>query len=418
MVIATDTHLSSKHRKSIGQAKMSIAIAIVGVMLLLSISMASGETTLAKGFSSSIFTDIGIQPNLGSMYEKVISTSTYEVEERDSEHLRWLLDSTSKADTVIVFSDGWIQIGSPLKFDPTAKDQLDSELISVIQLLNSTVEVSNASMRQALDSAQYYSGDSPVDAETWRMSADQLFNKGAYNESLFYYNKSLAQDQSHAEAWNNKGAALTSVGRDLDAINCYDQAINISQRSSYPWNNKGVALYNLGKIGEALECLNRSCVIDQGDANAWHNKGVVFSQLKQYKDALDCYNRSIEIDPYSAQTWNNKGLAMAKVGMQNSSLDCFRNAVDLSPKYAEPWINGGIILQALGLDVKAKEAFAEANKLGYNGSMDLQWAGMATPELMGGSNSSNRTLPGLEVGSAAIGMLMALLLVRFNRRKY
>lgn len=413
MATTTDTLLSSKGRKRI-ERKISIAIAAVGIMLLLSISLTSGETTLAKGFSSSIFTDIGIQPNLESLYEKVVSTSTYEVEERDSEHLRWSLGSTSKPDTAIVFLDGWIQVGSSLKFDPTAKDQLDSELNSVIRLLNSTVKVPDASRRQALDSAQYYSGDKPVDAETWRTSADQLFTKGSYNGSLFYYDKSLEQDNSRAETWNNKGSALLSLGRSLDAVNCYDQAINISQGSSNPWNNKGVALYNLGRLGEALECLNRSCNIDQGNAKAWHNKGVLLSYLKRYKDALDCYNRSIEIDPYSAQTWNNRGLAMVKIGEQNSSLDCFRNAVDLSPKYAEPWINGGIVLQEIGLDAKAKEAFDEADKLGYKGPKDLQWAGMAPPELM---SSSNKTLPGLEVGSAAIGMLMALLLVRYKRWK-
>ena len=402
-------HISSRYRKS------GIPIAIVGIILLLSISLASGESTISKGFSSSVFTNIGVQPNLNSLYQKVSSTSTYKVEQSDSDHLRWRLGTTSKSDTAIVFSDGWMQIGSSLKFDPTTKDQLDSELGKVIQLVNSTVKVPDASRRHALNLAQYYSGDNPVDAETWRTCGDQLFNKGTFDKSLYYYDKSLAQDQSHAEAWNNKGAALLSLSRSQDAVSVFDQAINISQSSSYPWNNKGVALYNLGRIGETIDCLNRSTTLDQGNAKAWHNKGVVFSYLKQYKDALDSFNRSIEIDPYSAQTWNNRGLAMIKVGMVNNSLDCFRNAVDLSPKYAEPWINGGDALIELGLNAKAKEAFDEASKLGYNGSKDLQWAGMAPPELMG---SSNKTLPGLEADSAAIGMLTALLLVRCQRRKY
>ncbi len=412
MAITTDVHLSSIGRKSMNRGKIPIVVVAVGIMLLLSISMASGETTLAKGFGSSVFTDIGLQPNLGSLYQKVNSTSTYKVVESDSEHLRWRLGSASKSDTAIVFSDGSIQIGSSLKFDPTAKDQLDSELGTVIKLLNSTVKVSDAARRHALSSAQYYSGDNPVGAETWRTSGDQLFNKGAYDKSLFFYDKSLAQDQSRAETWNNKGAALASLSRNEEAVNAYDKAINISQGNSDPWNNKGIALYNLGKTGEALDCLNRSCLQDQGNARAWYNKGVVLSNLNRYKDALDCYNRSIEDDYYSSQTWNNKGLALVKVGEQNSSLECFRDAIDLNQKYAEPWINGGLALQELGFEAKAKEAFSQAEKLGYTGPKDFQWAGMAPLELMGGSN---RAIPGLGGDCAAISMLTALLLVRRRR---
>ncbi|MFB3765642.1 MAG: tetratricopeptide repeat protein [Methanotrichaceae archaeon] len=391
---------------------------VTGIMLLLSISMASGETTLTKGFGSSVFTDIGLQPNLGSLYEKINSTSTYKVEEKDSEHLRWQLGTSGKSDTAIVFSDGGIQIGSSLKFNPAAKDQLDSDLNNVIKLLNTTVRVSDASSRQALSSAQYYSGDNPVDAETWRRSGDQLFNKGAYDKSLVFYDRSLAQVQSSAETWNNKGAALASLGRTEEALSCYDKAINMSQGNTDPWNNKGVSLFNLGKTGEALECLNRSCLQDSGNAMAWYNKGVVLSNLNRYHEALDCYNKSIDDDFYSPQTWNNKGLAMAEIGLTNSSLECFRNAIDLNTKYADPWVNGGIVLQELGLEAKAKEAFGQAEKLGYTGPKEFQWAGMAPLELMGGSNEAVPGLGGDAISAGVIGMLIALVLVRYGKQKY
>lgn len=404
---------TGRKRLRLRQSKMPIAIAIIGIMLLLSISPASGESAFVKGFSSSIFTDTGLQPNLDSLHNKVTSVSTYKVSESASDHLRWRLGTSSKSDTAIVFSDGKIQVGSSLKFDPTAKDQLDSELSTVIKLINSTAKISDASKRQALSSAQYYSGDSPVDAETWRKSGDQLFNKGAYDKSLVFYDKSLAQDQSRAETWNNKGAAFLSVGRSQDALNCYDKAINLTQGNSYPWNNKGVVLYNLGKIGQALECLNRSCLQDSGNAVAWYNKGVLLSYLNQYKDALDCYNRSIENNYYSPQAWNNKGLSLVKLGRQNSSLECFRDAIDLNQKYAEPWVNGGIVMHELGFELNSKDAFEQAKKLGYNGPNEFQWSGMAPPELMGGSS---KALPGLGDSAPAIGVMAALLIIRWGRK--
>lgn len=417
MIISNETIQSSTGHKSRARSRIPIAIIVAGIILLSIVLPASAETPPVKGFSTSVVTDIGMQQDLGSLAQKVNSTSTYKIQESDSEHLKWLLGTSSKSDTAIAFSDGKIQIGSSLKFGPSVKTQLDSELSKAIQLINATDRISASSRRNPLNSAQYYSGDSPVDAEAWRNSGDQLFNTGGFNRSQPFYDKSLALDQTHAETWNNKGAALVSAGRSKEALSCFDKAINLSQSSSHPWNNKGIAQYSLGKADEALECFNRSLTLDQGNAQAWYNKGVALSYLGRYKEALDCYNRSISESYYSSVAWNNKGLATAKVGMVNSSMECFKNAVALNTKYAEPWVNGGVVLQEIGLEAKAKEAFDQAEKLGYTGAKEFQWAGMAPPELMGGSNKA-LAMPGLGGDAAIIGVLAALMFIRIGRRIY
>lgn len=395
--------------------KRSAALLAIGTALILSVIPASGagEMPYAKGFGSSVSTDLGLSLDLISLSEKVNSISSYQVDERDSEHLRWSFGRSGTVDSAIVFSDGRVQVGSQSKFAPSIKDQLDSELSAVIQLLNATGKVPDVSRKQAQHLAQYYSGDNVVDAGGWRQCGDQALNKGDYAKSLIYYDKSLEADQSHAETWNNKGAALAYLGRYQKAVLCYDKAINTSQTSSLPWNNKGLALYNLGRVDEALDCLNRSCSLDQGNAGAWYNKGILLSGRGRYREALDYYNRSIEDDLYSPQKWNNKGLALIKLGRFNDSLDCFRNAVNLDQKYAEPWINACLVLQMLGFEVKARDAFDQAERLGYKGTKDYQWAGMAPLELMAGSN---RSIPEAGGYIAAIVILMAFIVVRLRRR--
>ncbi len=395
--------------------KRSVAIILVGIALLPIVILASGaeEMPYAKGFGSSISTDLGLRLDLSSLYEKVNSTSTYRIDEKDSEHLRWRLGSRGTVDSAIVFSDGRVQIGSSSKFAPLVKDQMDSELITILQLLNATGKITDAFRMRALNEIQYYSGDNAVDAASWKQCGDQVFNTGDYAKSLIYYDKSLETDQSRAEAWNNKGAALAYLGRYPDAVLCCNKAINASQASSIPWNNKGLALYNLGKVDEALNSLNRSCSLDQGNAKAWYNKGVLLSGLGRYNEALDYYNRSIEADIYSPQTWNNKGLALMELGMFNDAQTCFMNTINLDQKYAEPWVNAGLILQMQGFEAKAKEAFDQAEKLGYKGAKDYQWAGMAPLELMAGSNKPILG-PGGDI--AAIGILVVFMVIRQRKR--
>lgn len=393
---------------------------LLRLLLLISITstsfcQAAEESPYAKGFSSSLTTDLGWQPNLSLIHSKVNTTSTYRIDEKDSQHLRWRLGSRGTPDSIIVFQDGKIQVGSRSKFDPSTKDRLDKELNDAIQLINGTNKLPLALRLKALSLIQYYSQDSPVDAESWRLCGDQLYKRGEYSSSLQYYDRSSEKDGQKAESWNNKGAALANLGRYPEAIDCYDMAINVSQASSIPWNNKALALSVLGKSNQSLECLNRSCRLEEGNAQAWFNKAVLLSEMGRYIEALECYNKSIQADFNSPQTWNNKGLALMKLGQLNASLDCFINAANLKKLYAEPWVNAGLALQTMGAKVKSDVCFNEAALLGYKGAREYQWAGMASPEMMDGASKS---IPQAGGELAAMGLLLAWRLgPRSTRRK-
>jgi tetratricopeptide (TPR) repeat protein len=376
--------------------------AILAALLLVS-SPAYGQMPYAKGFGSSVSANLGMQLDLRPLFEKVNTTSVYRIDEKDNEHLRWRLGSKGTPDSVIVFRDGRVQVGSRSKFDPSAKDRLDAELAAAIKLLNATWKVP--------DAIQYYSEDNSVDAEGWGLCGDQVYKTWDYARSLIYYNKSIELDHSNAVAWNNKGAALANLGRYPEAIVCYDKAINASQDSSISWDNKGLAFYYLGRADEALDCLNRSSSKDEGNALAWYNRGVLLSGKARYEEALESYDRSIDADLYFAEAWNNKGLALVKLGRSNESLDCFINAANLNQRYAQAWVNGGLVLKTLGLEAKAKDAFLKAEWLGYKGSKEYQWAGMTPPELVAGSSKS---IPGAWGVVTVTAILMAGL---FTRRR-
>ena len=92
------------------------------------------------------------------------------------------------------------------------------------------------------------------------------------------------------------------------------------------------SLINKDTIGHCLSD-NPMCTVKQTTATKWNNKGWKILFLGDYEEAIRAFDKAIEIDPYLAGAWYNKGLA----------------------------------LKLIGRTAEANAAFAEANKLGFNG---------------------------------------------------
>jgi tetratricopeptide (TPR) repeat protein len=58
-------------------------------------------------------------------------------------------------------------------------------------------------------------------------SAGVSQSMGLYNESLPFYDKVIARNQSNFIAWYYKGTTLSKMGRNDEAIVCFDRALEI-----------------------------------------------------------------------------------------------------------------------------------------------------------------------------------------------
>jgi tetratricopeptide (TPR) repeat protein len=58
-------------------------------------------------------------------------------------------------------------------------------------------------------------------------SAGVSQSMGLYNESLPFYDKVIARNQSNFMAWYYKGSALSELGRYDETIVCFDRALEI-----------------------------------------------------------------------------------------------------------------------------------------------------------------------------------------------
>lgn len=132
----------------------------------------------------------------------------------------------------------------------------------------------------------------------------------------YWVKKSDLGNRLEAIMWNNKANELLNKGMYDEAVKCYDKAIAIDPNSSALWNNKGVALHDMGEADKALECYNKSIGIDSDNAIAWIGRGAVLHGLKKYNEALVCYNKAIEINPMLSDAWYNRGIILKKLGQK------------------------------------------------------------------------------------------------------
>jgi tetratricopeptide (TPR) repeat protein len=396
-------------------------ISALGLLLTVVISFGLSpnlNSASAAEFESMAAIDLGRQVDIGALYQEVNATN--KVDAHNDKEIKWLLDTSSRADRALVNSTGRVVVGSRAKFDPSSKAKMDRELNVTLDAVSKTLlnktkyGISKEEREHAIISAVYYSGDNIVNARTWSRCGDIQVDKGDYNGSIYYYQKAIKIDPTLADPQNNMGVALSHLGKYQEAISAYEKAINLTGSNSTAWNNMGVALYSMRIRDKALDCFNRSLQVDQGNSVALYNKGVIFSEIGRYGSALELYNRSIEADPYHPEAWNNKGVAQAKLGRYDDAKTCFQSAATLNQKYVEAMINGGIVLQKQGFQAQAADIFVLVKKLGYNRTEDYYLAQMLTPILM---NKSAGMLP--EIGwDILIATFIGIRWLWFRRKSY
>jgi len=70
-------------------------------------------------------------------------------------------------------------------------------------------------------------GGSSEDGVVWRMKADDLADKGLFNESLEAYNRSITYDPYTIRAWMGKGRVLLSLDRPSESADAFTRALRL-----------------------------------------------------------------------------------------------------------------------------------------------------------------------------------------------
>jgi tetratricopeptide (TPR) repeat protein len=239
-------------------------------------------------------------------------------------------------------------------------------------------------------------------ANAWSGMGLALYYQKKYNDSIYYYNRSIGLDPLNSyAAWNNKGLVLVEINDIPEAIQAYEKAVKLNNlsaiwinignakskmgqdsigdynkaieknpKSSIAWYNKGLALDNQWNYDEAIRAYDNATYLDPTGligAKAWYGKGYVLEQKSDYDQAIWAFNKSIEIDPQFEKAWFNEGCALYMLKKYDKANQAYDKAIKLDPKDETAWYNKCVALKDLNRPAEAKAAFETSKKLGYKG---------------------------------------------------
>ena len=96
-------------------------------------------------------------------------------------------------------------------------------------------------------------GGSSEDGVVWRMKADDLAEKGLFNESLEAYNRSITYDPYTIRAWMGKGRVLLSLERPSEAADAFTRALRLDPGNTDTLTLLGDARNATGDYDSAIE---------------------------------------------------------------------------------------------------------------------------------------------------------------------
>ena len=152
------------------------------------------------------------------------------------------------------------------------------------------------------------------DADALIRSAETLYRKNRFAESVAACDRAIALNPENAEFHHQRAIALRALNRLDEAISAYDRAITINPNNAQVHGNRGVALCNLDRFDEAIADYDRAIAINPDYPKAHCNRGIALCNLNRYREAIADYDRAIMIRPdYPDAQWG-RCLALLTTG--------------------------------------------------------------------------------------------------------
>lgn len=145
----------------------------------------------------------------------------------------------------------------------------------------------------------------PDDPEVYYMLGRIQQLRGALDEAVSYYSKSINRNPAYAPAWLRRGDTFKEM-KDLPA---------------------------------ALEDYTALLALETKEAAYYNRRGLVYEEMKDFENAVADYNKAIEINPKWSIPYNNRGYAYLNLKKWNEARQDLENAIKLDESAPTPYVN-------------------------------------------------------------------------------
>ncbi len=140
----------------------------------------------------------------------------------------------------------------------------------------------------------------PFDRVRWKSIPNNGFGNAMSGQTL--ENKGT---KDIASALFTKAEDLFQKGQYEEAIVNYKKAIDVNVSFFDAYYNLSLVYAQVNQIDDAIACLKKAAGLRANDASVHNNLGVLYFKKKQYGDAKVCFEKALSIDTHYTEAQNN-----------------------------------------------------------------------------------------------------------------
>jgi len=161
--------------------------------------------------------------------------------------------------------------------------------------------------------------------------ADMLNDKGDFNASIPYYDKTIAIRPNYPQSLSNRGSAYFSTGRFKEAIDDYNKAIANSEFNKLYYLNRCQAYYRYGNIESAMKDLViiKKCCQDIVKADLEKNI------IDKWTVHVEGIKKQLSTDPQNPALYYKIATLYFDIEMKEGGLKYLNHAILLDPANEE-----------------------------------------------------------------------------------
>ncbi len=156
------------------------------------------------------------------------------------------------------------------------------------------------------------------------------FQKGRYQDAVFWFTKLIEKEPFNAKAYKNRGVARLSLQKYDMAIEDLNSALNLDPELEGVRSNLGVVYHYMEKYSGAIEYYNEEIKKYPENHTAFFNRALSWVKLNEYENALKDLNTVLTRNPNEYWALAYQGDLFAKLNNLEASRDSYRKAISLS----------------------------------------------------------------------------------------
>jgi len=186
------------------------------------------------------------------------------------------------------------------------------------------------------------------------------FQKGRYQDAVFWFTKLIEQEPFNAKAYKNRGVARLSLQKYDMAIEDLNSALNPDPQMEDITGNLGPAWHYKEEYKKAMEDFNAALNLDSELEGIHSNIGVAWYYAREYEKAIAEYDQEIEKHPKNYSAFFNRAISWVELKKYDNALKDLHSVLSIKPDEYWAIAYQGDIYAEMNIPAAARESYLAA----------------------------------------------------------